>query len=317
VAASEDLAQETFIVAWRQLRELREPSQLRRWLCGIVRNLAANLKRRDLRRGGSPSPVDVLIEQAAPEADPASQAVSQEEEALLWRALATLPEKYREPMVLFYREQHSVAQVSMGLELSEEVVRQRLSRGRALLREEVSRLVESTLVRTRPGAKFTAGVLAALPLLPANPADAAGATLAVVAKSMAGTVKGFLGNFISGPFLGPLIGLNISWLGLKAASSTARSPQERSCIKRYAIQITIFCFVMSIALAATLSEAGKLYMATAARLIIGVGIWVILLVATILVWTRRMEREIARIRIETGTDSETCDKSITASELRP
>ena len=36
---SEDLAQETFVTAWKQLRELREPAKLRPWLCRIVRFL--------------------------------------------------------------------------------------------------------------------------------------------------------------------------------------------------------------------------------------------------------------------------------------
>ncbi len=36
---SEDLAQETFLTAWRQLAALREPDKLKGWLCGIVRNL--------------------------------------------------------------------------------------------------------------------------------------------------------------------------------------------------------------------------------------------------------------------------------------
>ena len=35
---SEDVAQETFITAWKHLRLLREPDKLRAWLCGIVRN---------------------------------------------------------------------------------------------------------------------------------------------------------------------------------------------------------------------------------------------------------------------------------------
>ena len=37
---SEDLSQETFVIAWKQLSELREPGKLRSWLCGIVRNLS-------------------------------------------------------------------------------------------------------------------------------------------------------------------------------------------------------------------------------------------------------------------------------------
>jgi len=39
---SEDLAQETFLAAWRELRGLREPAKLRAWLCGIARNLVNN-----------------------------------------------------------------------------------------------------------------------------------------------------------------------------------------------------------------------------------------------------------------------------------
>ncbi|HXP63197.1 MAG TPA: sigma factor, partial [Dongiaceae bacterium] len=33
VSRSEDLAQETFVSAWKQLAELREPAKLRPWLC--------------------------------------------------------------------------------------------------------------------------------------------------------------------------------------------------------------------------------------------------------------------------------------------
>src|SRR5580698_3622111 len=39
LAQSEDLAQEAFVVAWKQLPALHEPEKLRSWLCGIVRNL--------------------------------------------------------------------------------------------------------------------------------------------------------------------------------------------------------------------------------------------------------------------------------------
>ena len=37
VSQSEDLAQETFVNAWKDLAELREPTKLRSWLCAIVR----------------------------------------------------------------------------------------------------------------------------------------------------------------------------------------------------------------------------------------------------------------------------------------
>src|SRR6185503_4535032 len=97
------------------------------------------------------------------EASPSEQTVSREEEAILWRAMEKIPETYREPLVLYYREHRSVANVAKALELSEDAVKQRLSRGRALLHEHVLALVEGTLERSNPGQAFTLGVMTALP----------------------------------------------------------------------------------------------------------------------------------------------------------
>jgi len=38
LSQSKDVAQETFLTAWKQLTGLREPEKLRAWLCGIARN---------------------------------------------------------------------------------------------------------------------------------------------------------------------------------------------------------------------------------------------------------------------------------------
>src|SRR5271154_1042910 len=85
---SEDLAQETFVAAWKQLSELREPAQLRAWLCGISRFLVGKQLR---RQGREPIHAAESVEaiQKFPPPDPprAAQAVTREEEAILWRAL--------------------------------------------------------------------------------------------------------------------------------------------------------------------------------------------------------------------------------------
>src|SRR3982750_459503 len=47
---SEDLAQDIFVTAWRQLGSLREPAKLRSWLCGIARNLIHNWQRKESRQ---------------------------------------------------------------------------------------------------------------------------------------------------------------------------------------------------------------------------------------------------------------------------
>src|SRR3974390_589493 len=49
LSRSEDLAQETFVSAWKQLADLREPAKLRPWLCRIARFLISKQFRRQGR----------------------------------------------------------------------------------------------------------------------------------------------------------------------------------------------------------------------------------------------------------------------------
>ena len=44
--------------------------------------------------------------------------MSWEEEAILWRSLEKIPDLYREPLILFYRERQSIAHVAETLELT-------------------------------------------------------------------------------------------------------------------------------------------------------------------------------------------------------
>src|SRR5262245_51074460 len=135
---SQDLAQETFITAWKHLRLLREREKLRAWLCGIARRLIGKALRRDGRQPvHAAAPLEIIQEPADAAPLPSEHVVTKEEEAILWRSLGCIPEIYREPLVLFYREHQSVETVATSLGLSEDAVRQRLSRGRKLLQEEV------------------------------------------------------------------------------------------------------------------------------------------------------------------------------------
>jgi RNA polymerase sigma factor (sigma-70 family) len=301
LGTSEDMAQETFITAWHRLADLREPDKLRQWLCGIVRNIAANAVRRELRRGGEPQCLDAAADELCEESDPAAQTISGEEETLLWRTLAGMPENYREPLILFYREEQSVAEVAMKLDLTEDTVKQRLSRGRAMLREEMATLVESTLSRSKPGTAFTVGVLVALPMVSASTAGAALAAGSAAKTSASAAGKGILAKIGLGAVMGPVIGLVCAYFGTKAAASTARSQPERTYILRCARWIIAICFVMSIGLAAVLSQAGKLYVASAVGVLAGVSLWTAALVGGIIAVCRRMDRDVKRIRLETNT----------------
>ena len=162
VGRSEELAQEAFVAAWKQMPELREPARLRGWLCAITRNLARSAVRRSWRTPTAQA--DELSPETPAEApDPREQAMGSDQAALLWSTLAEMPENYREPMVLFYREHRSIESVAAALELSEETVRQRLARGRAMLSERMAKLVEETLERSAPSARFASLVMLSLP----------------------------------------------------------------------------------------------------------------------------------------------------------
>ncbi len=231
LSQSEDLAQETFLIAWREMKKLKEPEKLRPWLCGIARNVISNTVRRNKREPAQHGEtIEALEDFSANDTAPADHVIQREEEAILWRSLERIPETYREPLVLFYREGQSVERVAQELELTEDAVRQRLSRGRKLLTDEVTAFVESTLKISTPGRSFTVGVLAALPALTIS-ANAAtiGATAAKGSSAAkAAGVLGFLGMIMSFPlmFMG-------NYFGYRMNLDSATSEQERQYIRSF------------------------------------------------------------------------------------
>jgi RNA polymerase sigma factor (sigma-70 family) len=222
VSQSEDVAQETFLSAWKDLRSLREPEKLRSWLCGIVRNRIHQSVQRDGREPAHDAmPLEDAHDPPACEALPSEQAISREEEAILWRSLERIPGIYREPLILFYRKHQSIEYVADALELSEDAVKQRLSRGRKLLQEEVQAFVENTLCQTAPGQRFSGAVLAALPLAAGS---AATAGVGTGAKGAAAAKSGFLATWLAplAPFLGIAAGVGAQCLIIRAATPDRR-----------------------------------------------------------------------------------------------
>ena len=179
LSQSEDLAQETFVTAWKRLAELREPAKLRAWLCGIARFLVSKEFRRQGREPvHAAESLEAVAEWVSPAPATLDHVISEEEKAILWRSLERIPELYREPLVLYYREHQSIAAVAHSLDLSEDAVKQRLSRGRKLLQEQVLAFIAAALAGTKPDKAFTLGVLGALPLV-ATTAKAVATTAAI------------------------------------------------------------------------------------------------------------------------------------------
>ncbi len=237
LARSEDVAQEAFVAAWKKLSQLHDRAKFKSWLYGITRNLAFLA----IRQEHPAEPLDDRRPLAAAQPTPAEQAVSREEQLLVWRALEALPETYREPLVLYYREEESVARVAESLELSEDAVKQRLARGREMLRSEIAATIERTLKRSGPGVVFTLSVLGALPGFGA--ASASAATIGVAGKAAAPLAAATVKAGLVAGLLGSLGGIAGGGLGAWASWKTARYQRERDLYRR-AISIYVVGFAI-------------------------------------------------------------------------
>jgi len=180
---SEDVTQETFISAWKSLSGLRDASKLPGWLCQIARRRLADATR---TKSATEVPFSQAFASGQEPAAPMGAALKAEEGELLWQALSRIPQPYRETLVLFYRQEQSTAQVAIATETSEAAVRQRLTRGREMLREEVAAMLERNIARTSPTPQFTMQVMAALPALAAQTAGIGAAAKGSAAAKSAG-----------------------------------------------------------------------------------------------------------------------------------
>ena len=132
---ADDIVQEAFMRAWRAFDSLRNPDA-RAWLLAIVRNCHLSALADRQRRAHEPLTEEHEAEPALIAAlpDPETSSIERDEQRLLARLIAALPEEQREVVLLremedmSYREIAAVAEVPMGTVMS------RLARARAALK---------------------------------------------------------------------------------------------------------------------------------------------------------------------------------------
>lgn len=124
---AEDLLQETFLRAYRSIGSLHDPSLLRSWLYRIAHNQAISALRRRRLIGWLPLTFGALPSAPAPDA----RAL---EAARVAEALGRVPVQQRAPLLLHLVAGFSYAEIGRLLQISEDSVRMRISRGRAAFR---------------------------------------------------------------------------------------------------------------------------------------------------------------------------------------
>jgi RNA polymerase sigma-70 factor (ECF subfamily) len=131
---AEDMAQETFIRAWRTLPQFRRQAQFTTWLYRIVVNLCYN---RLPGLKGELAALDPAEAEHLSDERPRVEelVVTAEMQRLIHAALEALPESYRLLLTLRHLQEMSYAEIAETMQMPLGTVKTGIFRGRALLRE--------------------------------------------------------------------------------------------------------------------------------------------------------------------------------------
>ncbi len=137
---AEDLTQETFVIAFEKLSQLKKADRCRFWLLAILRNLylrSLEKKRPDLLDVDGDDEYLSIIESLSEDEDPEKFLLEKTASQEVQRILHSLPERYKTPIILHYTEEWSYKDISKGLDLPMGTVMSRLSRGRELMKRKL------------------------------------------------------------------------------------------------------------------------------------------------------------------------------------
>lgn len=125
---ADDLVQDVFFTAWKGLDGLREPAAFGGWLSMIARNRATDFHRRAVDASELPAHLEA----------PGDVSAHAEAHAVL-DVIRSLPEAYRETLVLRLVEGMTGPEIAERTGLTAPSVRVNLHRGMKLLREKLAR----------------------------------------------------------------------------------------------------------------------------------------------------------------------------------
>lgn len=142
---AEDVMQQAYLNAYQALHQFAGDAQFSTWLTRIAVNEALGRRRKRMRsHGEGRDDVDItLVESSAP--DPEQQASQSELRDVMEREVAALPDAFRVVVMLRDVQGLSTSETAQCVGISEDLVKQRLHRARAMLRENLYRRAGVTL----------------------------------------------------------------------------------------------------------------------------------------------------------------------------
>jgi RNA polymerase sigma-70 factor (ECF subfamily) len=134
-ALAEDMAQDVFLKVFRSLASFRGDSAFSTWLISV----AVNTFRTRLRAEGQ-RPIALDAERLT--TGRTDEVEERQRAEAVRRAVLTLPERYRDAILVFYFEERDLSESARILGLAEGTLKARLHRGRELLRRKCADLEE-------------------------------------------------------------------------------------------------------------------------------------------------------------------------------
>lgn len=146
---AEEVSQETLLKVFRSFDQLRDPVHVKSWVFQIAKNFCLMKRRKSVFAPERELSLDELMPGAGAEPDrgvqvadsgelPEDRLLRGELNEEIVRNLRELPDTYRSVVLLRDVEGLSTAETAAVLELSEDVVKQRLHRGRLALRKSLA-----------------------------------------------------------------------------------------------------------------------------------------------------------------------------------
>jgi len=143
VHRAEDLVQETFLIAWRSIRQVKEPGGFRAWLLSVLHSAMIDSLRRESRRkrkprNSNPAALDEAMLRVADTApNPVESAQQREQRERALSILRSLPDEYRQVLMLRYLAGADYETIARQLALTNGSLRGLLHRGLAMLRSQM------------------------------------------------------------------------------------------------------------------------------------------------------------------------------------
>lgn len=140
----EDILQETFIKAYKNLNSVDPKQSFSAWLYRIARNTVYDAHRKNKSRGikreFTEEEADIFWNSIPDTSqDIESTYQSKERSSEVRKALQMLPEKYKEALILFFLEEKSYTEISEILLKNENSVATLISRGKKILKKNIEK----------------------------------------------------------------------------------------------------------------------------------------------------------------------------------